>query len=78
MLNQLAHPFHPTFQSEKDKQVLREMYEEWPWFHEIIFLISILISKTYFSITKNYDKLIVDPDLMGLVEEIRTSLVETR
>lgn len=64
--------------SEEDKQVLREMYEEWPWFREIISLISMLISKTDFSITKNYDELLVDPDLMGLGEEIRTSLVETR
>ena len=41
-----------TFQNEEDKRVLREMYQEWPWFREIISLISMLISKTDFSITK--------------------------
>ncbi len=54
------------------------MYEQWPWFREIISLISMLISKTDFSITKNYDDLLVDPSLMSLGEEVRQKLVETR
>jgi len=54
------------------------MYESWPWFREIISLISMLISKTDFSITKNYDDLLVDPSLMSLGEEVRQKLVETR
>ena len=54
------------------------MYEEWPWFREIISLISMLISKTDFSITKNYDELLVDPSLMSLGDEVRNKLVETR
>ena len=37
-----------------------------------------LISKTKTLITKNYDELLVDPDLTGLVKEIRRSLVETQ
>lgn len=64
--------------NEEDKRVLREMYEEWPWFREIISLISMLISKTDFSITKNYDDLLVDPSLTSLGDEIRDKLVETR
>ena len=94
-----------TFQDEEDKRVLREMYQEWPWFREIISLISMLISKTDFSITKvtfcqsstarttneiltlstfrldllkNYDELLVDPQLMSLGDEMRDKLVETR
>ncbi|KAL7540934.1 hypothetical protein ACHAXR_012627 [Thalassiosira sp. AJA248-18] len=63
---------------EEDKRVLCEMYEEWPWFHEIVSLISMLISKTDFSITKNYDDLLVESELMSLGEEIRSKLVETR
>ena len=59
-------------------RVLCEMYEEWPWFREIISLISMLISKTDFSITKNYDDLLVDPQLMSLGDEVRDKLVETR
>ena len=54
------------------------MYEEWPWFREIISLISMLVSKTDFSITKNYDDLLVDPKLMSLGDEVRAKLVETR
>ncbi len=65
-------------QTEEDKKVLREMYEEWPWFREIISLISMLVSKTDFSITKNYDELLVDPSLMSLGDEVRNKLVETR
>ncbi|KAL7437981.1 hypothetical protein ACHAXM_005931 [Skeletonema potamos] len=64
--------------SEEEKKVLREMYEEWPWFREIISLISMLISKTDFSITKNYDDLLVEPSLMSLGDEVRQKLVETR
>mmetsp|Transcript_19620 Transcript_19620/g.40019 ORF Transcript_19620/g.40019 Transcript_19620/m.40019 type:complete len:167 (+) Transcript_19620:193-693(+) len=65
-------------ENEEDRATLREMYEEWPWFREIISLISMLVSKTDFSITKNYDELLVDPDLMSLGDEVRTMLVETR
>lgn len=64
--------------SDEDKRVLHEMYQEWPWFREIISLISMLISKTDFSITKNYDELLVEPQLMSLGDEIRDKLVETR
>lgn len=62
----------------EQKQILREMYEEWPWFREIISLISMLVSKTDFSITENYDELLVDPQLMSLGDEVRNKLVETR
>lgn len=65
-------------ESEEEKALLREMYEEWPWFREIISLISMLLSKTDFSITQNYDELLVDPSLMCLGEEIRDKLVMTR
>ena len=58
--------------------LLQEMYDEWPWFREIISLISMLISKTDFSITKNYDDLLVDEKLMSLGDEVRQKLIETR
>ena len=54
------------------------MYEDWPWFREIISLISMLVSKTDFSITKNYDDLLVDPALRSLGDEVRALLVDTR
>ena len=59
---------------------LREMYQEWPWFRETIDLISMIVSKTDFSIGKNYDDQLVDKQsgLHKLGEEVRGKLVETR
>lgn len=37
-----------------------------------------LISKTDFSITKNYDEVLVDEELMSLGNEVREKLIETR
>lgn len=67
-----------NYGNAEEKQILRDMYEEWPWFREIISLISMLVSKTDFSITQNYDQLLVDPKLMSLGDEVRNKLVETR
>ena len=53
------------------------MYEEWP-LCEIIPLISMLISKTDFCITKNYNELLVDPLLMSLGDEVGEKRVENR
>nr|BAO52741.1 phosphoenolpyruvate carboxylase 1 [Thalassiosira pseudonana] len=64
--------------NEEDMKTLQEMYEQWPWFREIISLISMLVSKTDFSITKNYDDLLVDSNLRSLGDEVRNKLVETR
>ena len=56
------------------------MYQQWPWFREIIDLISMILSKTDYSISKNYDDLLVDKtdDLIALGNEVREKLVETR
>lgn len=66
--------------NEKDKAELREMYEKWPWFREIIDLLAMILSKTDFSISENYDNLLVDKtdDLITLGKEVREKLVETR
>ena len=59
---------------------MREMYKHWPWFREIIDLLSLILSKTDYSISKNYDNLLVDKtaDLIALGDEVREKLVETR
>ena len=67
-----------TAKTKEEKQILQEMYNDWPWFREIISLISMLISKTDYSITKNYDDLLVDDELHALGDEVRELLVETR
>ena len=65
---------------DSEMATLQEMYEDWPWFRETIDLISMIVSKTDFSISKNYDVQLVDKtgDLMRLGEEVRSKLVETR
>jgi phosphoenolpyruvate carboxylase len=57
---------------------LREMYKQWPWFRETIDLVSMILSKTDFSISQNYDAQLVDKDWLPLGEEIREKLVQTR
>jgi phosphoenolpyruvate carboxylase len=56
------------------------MYLEWPWFRELIDLLAMIVSKTDFSVSKNYDDQLVDKtgDLMKLGEEVRGKLVQTR
>jgi phosphoenolpyruvate carboxylase len=56
------------------------MYQEWPWFRELIDLIAMIASKTDFSISKNYDEQLVDKEggIMKLGEEVREKMVETR
>ena len=56
------------------------MYNEWPWFRELIDLIAMILSKTDFSIAQNYDDQLVDKtgDLMKLGGEVRDKLVQTR
>uniref|UniRef100_A0A7S4QPV3 phosphoenolpyruvate carboxylase n=3 Tax=Ditylum brightwellii TaxID=49249 RepID=A0A7S4QPV3_9STRA len=65
---------------EKDAKELQTMYADWPWFRETIDLIAMILSKTDFSITKNYDDKLVDktPELIGLGDEVRAKLVKTR
>lgn len=64
----------------EELNTLREMYKEWPWFRETIDLISMIVSKTDFSISKNYDDQLVDKteELLGLGNEVREKLVQTR
>lgn len=59
---------------------LQEMYEQWPWFRELIDLIAMIMSKTDFSISKNYDEQLVSKEggIIELGEEVRRKMVETR
>jgi len=64
-------------ESDTDKKELIEMYKQWPWYREIIDLISMILSKTDFSIAEIYDKeLVTNTKDLGI--NIRTKLVETR
>ena len=59
---------------------LQDMYKNWPWFREIIDLVAMVLSKTDFSISKNYDEQLVDKteELISLGNEVRDRLVNTR
>ena len=67
-----------TAEDDSELQTLRQMYKDWPWFRETIDLVSMIVSKTDFSISKNYDDQLVEKDLLNFGEEIREKLVETR
>ena len=68
-----------TTEGSADLACLQEMYTEWPWFRELIDLIAMIVSKTDFSISKNYDvQLVDDADCLRLGEEVRNKLVQTR
>lgn len=59
---------------------MREMYKEWPWFRETIDLVGMILSKTDFSISKNYDDQLVQKtdELNKLGDSIRDKLVLSR
>lgn len=64
---------------DQDALILQDMYENWPWFRELIDLIAMIVSKTDFSVSKNYDdQLVEDKELLELGEEVRNKLVQTR
>lgn len=63
---------------EAELETLRTMYNEWPWFRETVDLVSMILSKTDFSITKNYDIQLVDTELMSLGDNVRERMVATR
>lgn len=68
-----------TATSQEDLEVLNEMYTSWPWFRELIDLIAMIVSKTDFSIAKNYDnQLVRSEESRRLGEEVRQKLVQTR
>lgn len=65
--------------TQEDLEILNEMYTSWPWFRELIDLIAMIVSKTDFSISKNYDDQLVKSEESKLLgEEVRQKLVQTR
>lgn len=68
-------------QDEDELATLQDMYDNWPWFRETIDLVAMILSKTDFSISANYDEQLVDKKTEGLLalgEEVRSKLVDTR
>merc|ERR1712157_373394 len=70
----------PALLDVDGEKIMQEMYGEWPWFRETVDLIAMILSKTDFSISKNYDDQLVDKstDVAKLGDSIRGMLVATR
>lgn len=67
-----------TTTDPNDAAIRREMYQKWPWFRENVDLISMVVSKTDFSINKNYDDQLVSDENKPMGELMRDKLVQTR
>lgn len=68
-----------TAMDTKDLECLQDMYVSWPWFRELIDLIAMIVSKTDFSVSKNYDdQLVSSEESKKLGVEVREKLVQTR
>lgn len=68
-----------TATDTEDLECLQDMYNSWPWFRELIDLISMIVSKTDFSVSKNYDdQLVSSEESKQLGVEVREKLVQTR
>ena len=60
---------------------MRQMCKEWPWFREIVDRIAMILSKTKFSISKNYDDQLAhktSENIAKLGDTIRDMLVNMR
>mmetsp|Transcript_14188 Transcript_14188/g.13713 ORF Transcript_14188/g.13713 Transcript_14188/m.13713 type:complete len:921 (+) Transcript_14188:137-2899(+) len=59
-------------------EVLKEMYQDWPWFRTIIDLVEMILSKSESDIAANYDKQLVnDEQSLALGRELRALLEGT-
>ncbi|KAI0492914.1 hypothetical protein KFK09_027190 [Dendrobium nobile] len=66
---------------EKDKKnlnILREMYNEWPFFRVTIDLIEMVFTKGSPGIAALYDKLLVSTELLPFGEQLRANYEETK
>lgn len=58
--------------------VLKDMYNNWPWFRTLIDLLDMILSKSDLKIAENYDKqLVSDPKSLALGKELREKMTET-
>lgn len=63
---------------KENPKLLKEMYNEWPWFRTLIDLLEMILVKSDAVIAANYDKqLVTDPESLALGEELRAKMVQT-
>jgi len=59
---------------KESPNVLREMYDGWPFFHSTIDLLEIVLAKTNPAIARQYENQLVTPELRGVGESLFTEL----
>lgn len=67
-----------TYLDEGKKDLLREMYNNWPFFHTRLELFEMVFSKADEALTKFYEERLVPQELWSLGERLRENLVLTR
>ena len=60
--------------SAESLNLLREMYQEWPFFATYIDMLNMIISKTDVDIAAYYEKQLVEPSLQGIGTKLRERL----
>ena len=58
----------------KDEAILREMYEDWPFFRSTMNLVETALAESDADIAAEYDRRLVPPDLRPLGEDLRRRL----
>jgi phosphoenolpyruvate carboxylase len=67
-----------TLLEEGKKGLLREMYQNWPFFHTRLEMLEMVFSKADEALTKFYEERLVSEELWPLGERLRENLVLTR
>jgi len=60
-----------------DREVVRELYQRWPFFRSTIDLISMVLAKTESRIAAEYDRQLVPPELQPLGADLRHRMADT-
>jgi phosphoenolpyruvate carboxylase len=69
---------HITEKDIKNLHMLREMYNQWPFFRVTIDLVEMVFAKGDPGIAALYDKLLVSEDLWSFGEQLRANYEETK
>ena len=58
--------------------LIKDMYNNWPWFRTLIDLLDMILSKSDLKIAENYDKqLVTDTKSIELGKELRKKMIDT-
>lgn len=69
---------HVSDKDGKNLQMLRDMYNEWPFFRVTIDLVEMVLAKGDPGIAALYDKLLVTEELLGFGERLRANYLDTK